>query len=155
MPTDRKVVANRINAKRSTGPRSLRGKLQSNRNAWRHGLAAVMTPEATVSAEVKEMAKSICGEEHPDPELYDLAVIIARWQIVLIKVRAARVERERTMDLEADRLKQLLAGVPTDEPQTPLDRYERRALSARNRAIQRFQAISIVGGFLSRQTKDM
>jgi hypothetical protein len=147
MPSDRKVVANRINAKRSTGPRSLRGKLQSNRNAWRHGLAAAMTPEATVSAEVKRMAKSICGEEHPDPELYDVAVTIARWQIVLIKVRAARVER--IMDSEAGRPKQLLPNLPTDEPQAPLDRYERRALSGRNRAIQRFQAIRIVGRFLS------
>lgn len=81
-----------------------------------------MSPEATVSAEVKRMAKSICGEEHPEPELYDLAVTIARWQIVLIKVRAPQVERERTMDPEADRLKQLLPNLPTDEPQAPLDR---------------------------------
>jgi hypothetical protein len=79
------------------------------------------------------MANAICGNEHSDPDLYDLAMTIARWQIVLLEVR---------------RLKQ---RVPTDEASAPLDRYERRALSHRNRAIRMFDAISIAAPFLDRR----
>src|SRR5262245_10607783 len=98
MTSDKKSAANRTNAKKSTGPTSLRGKLQSSRNAWRHGLAAATNPEPTVSTNVKRMANAICGDKRADPDLYDLAVTIARWQIVLLKVRANRMatfERQR------------------------------------------------------------
>lgn len=44
MATDRQIAANRRNAKKSTGPRTLQGKLQSRRNAFRHGLTAETAP---------------------------------------------------------------------------------------------------------------
>jgi hypothetical protein len=100
------------------------------------------------------MANAICGNERADPDPYDLAVTIARWQIVLLKVRANRIatfERQPMTHPKQDRLKQ---PVPIDEAWAPLDRYERRALSCRNRAIRIFQAISIVAPFLSREIKD-
>jgi hypothetical protein len=137
MTSDKKIAANRINAKKSTGPTSLRGKLQSSRNAWRHGLAATADAEPTASPAVKRMANAICGNEHADPDLYDQAMTIARWQTVLLEVR---------------RLKQLVA---TEEASAPLDRYERRALSHRNRAIRMFDAISVAAPFLDRKAKDM
>lgn len=40
MASDRQILANRHNAQRSTGPRSLAGKLRSRRNAVKHGLTA-------------------------------------------------------------------------------------------------------------------
>jgi hypothetical protein len=40
MATARQIAANRLNARRSTGPRSLAGKRRSRRNALRHGLGA-------------------------------------------------------------------------------------------------------------------
>ncbi len=40
MATNRQIAANRCNALRSTGPRTLDGKEQSRRNALRHGLTA-------------------------------------------------------------------------------------------------------------------
>src|SRR5215475_2393333 len=40
MTTDKQIIANRQNAKHSTGPRSESGKRRSRRNAIRHGLAA-------------------------------------------------------------------------------------------------------------------
>jgi hypothetical protein len=131
MTSDKKIAANRTNAKKSTGPTSLRGKLQSSRNARRHGLAATADAEPTASPAVKRMANAICGNEQSDPDLYDLAMTIARWQTVLLEVR---------------RLKQLVA---TKEASAPLDRYERRARSHRNRAIQMFEAITIVSPLLN------
>jgi hypothetical protein len=157
MTSDKKMAANRINAKKSTGPTSLRGKLQSSRNARRHGLAAAMNPEPTVSTDVKRMANAICGNEHADPDLYDLSVTIARWQLVLLKVRAARVvaiERQCMTHSKVDRLTQLVPGLPADEAWARLARYERRALSRRNRAIRMFEAISIAAPFLEGKAKD-
>ncbi len=40
MATPRQIAANRRNALRSTGPRTVRGKSQARRNALRHGLTA-------------------------------------------------------------------------------------------------------------------
>jgi hypothetical protein len=135
MTSEKKIAANRLNGKKSRGPNTVSGKLQSSRNAWRHGLAATADAEPTASPAVKRMANAICGNEHSDPDLYDLAVTIARWQIVLLEVR---------------RLKQL---VPTDEASEPLDRYERRARSHRNRAIRMFEAVTIVSPFLNHEIK--
>lgn len=40
MATDRQILANRANARLSTGPRTPQGKTRSRRNAMRHGLTA-------------------------------------------------------------------------------------------------------------------
>jgi hypothetical protein len=154
MASDKKIAANQMNGNKSTGPKTLTGKLKSSRNAWRHGLAAATDAEPTASPAVKRMAKAICGDEYTDPDLYDLAVTIARWQIVLLKVRTARdAINLRIVDAKVEGPGQLAPALPSDEESARLDRYERRARSARNRAIRRFQAISIVAPFLSRETK--
>jgi hypothetical protein len=131
MTSEKKIAANRLNGKKSRGPNTVSGKLQSSRNAWRHGFAATANAEPTASPAVKRMANAICGNERSDPDLYDLAMTIARWQTVLLEVR---------------RLKQLVA---TEEASAPLERYERRAWSHRNRAIQMFEAATIVSPFLN------
>jgi hypothetical protein len=151
MTSDKKVSANRMNANKSRGPKTLSGKLQSSRNAWRHGLASAANAELTISPTVKRMAKAICGDEYTDPDIYDLAVTIAWWQIVLLKVRTSR---DATIaDAKIEGPDRLAPAVKRDEESARLNRYERRARSARNRAIRRFQATRIVARFLSREAK--
>jgi hypothetical protein len=118
-------------------------------------LAAAADAAPTDSPAVKRMAKAICGEEYTDPDLYDLAVTIARWQIVLLKVRTTRdaTNLPRTVDAKVEGAEQLAPAVPSDEESARLDRYERRARSARNHAIRRFQATRVVASFLSHEAK--
>jgi hypothetical protein len=40
MASDKQLLANRLNARRSTGPRTVSGKIRSRRNAIKHGLTA-------------------------------------------------------------------------------------------------------------------
>ena len=40
MPSEKQILANRLNARRSTGPRTLAGKYNSRRNAFKHGLTS-------------------------------------------------------------------------------------------------------------------
>ncbi|UVO27595.1 hypothetical protein [Bradyrhizobium arachidis] len=42
MATEKQIAANRKNAARSTGPRTISGKARSRMNALRHGLAATL-----------------------------------------------------------------------------------------------------------------
>jgi hypothetical protein len=90
MAFEKKIAANRLNAKRSTGPRTSRGKSRASGNAWRHGWAVAKSRHSTVSADVEVMAKAICGE-YATPALFEQAVIIAECEIVLLNLRAARV----------------------------------------------------------------
>ena len=40
MASQKQIEANRANAKKSTGPKTVAGKLRSRQNAWKHGLSA-------------------------------------------------------------------------------------------------------------------
>jgi hypothetical protein len=51
MTSFRQIAANRLNALRSTGPRTQEGKHRSRRNARRHGLAAETVIDALEDSE--------------------------------------------------------------------------------------------------------
>ena len=113
MTSAKKIAANRENARKSTGPRTERGKSQVRRNALRHGLAQMMLPASPVSAQIERVARAIAGEGAPSL-LYEHALKIAESQVMLLRVRAARVavvERAREMVAAPRRL---IPGFPTD-----------------------------------------
>ena len=111
-----RLIANRANAAHSTGPRTRRGKGRASRNALRHGLTALRL--ADDGGEAMRIAELI-----PNPEnllARDQAIIIAECCALI-----ARIRRARAAALERMALEELSA----------LERYERRALSRRRRAI--------------------
>ena len=63
---------------------------------------------------------------------------------------AQRISEEQCILRRQDDLGALQRALPE---LVSLDRYERRALSRRNRAIRMFEAITIVAPFLNRETK--
>src|SRR5437588_12950126 len=90
MSSERKIAANRRNARKSRGPRTLAGKVRASRNACRHGLAAISHDNLAYCAEIEQAAKAIC-EGDSDPLLFDQALIIAENDLILRCVRTQQV----------------------------------------------------------------
>lgn len=208
MRVSARTQANRQNAARSTGPKSVAGKQASARNALRHGLAVPIKYDVAVAPEVERLARVIAGEGSDDTKL-EAARRIAEAQFDLMRVRQFRLrlvekgkprtvsyspdeltmtikelERKYRLDdrryferLEASRTDEAervalqkdgkaawdgtvkgLAGILLQKAAAPppkfdermselvpelarIDRYERRALSRRKRAIREYDEI--------------
>jgi hypothetical protein len=66
MASERQVSANRQNAAKSTGPITQNGKLQSRRNAMRHGLtAATVVPAMEDAEEFERFAAAVRADYRP------------------------------------------------------------------------------------------
>jgi hypothetical protein len=97
MSSERKIRANRLNGRKSRGPRSAAGKSNASRNALRHGLAAIVHRQPVSSEEIERFARALCGSD-ADPSLFEQAQIIANNELVLRAISAqqlAVVERAR------------------------------------------------------------
>lgn len=137
MISNRKIAANRRNAARSTGPRTAGGKVRSSRNALRHGLAAAMGHEPGRSTEVEQLACAIAGERlHPALLYYARAAAEAELDIVRVRAaRASAIEPETEPGANAFEHAAVVIA--------KLDRYERRALSRRTRALRALASASM------------
>ena len=82
MTSPKKVTANRMNGRKSRGPRTGTGKGRSSRNARRHGLAAFSSNDPVMSGQIKQMVDAICHGDD-DPFLREPAVAIAESQLWL------------------------------------------------------------------------
>jgi hypothetical protein len=138
MSSARKIAANRRNAKSSTGPRSAVGKGRSKLNALRHGLAVIAPKPGALPRELKRLAAAFAGPD-PDPCRWHFAVLAAEAEFELRRVRTARLERFGSTiatgsSASGAEHEQNLAIVLSDL--VCLDRYERRALSRRNKVLR-------------------
>src|SRR5215469_14185847 len=120
---------NRINATRSTGPRTPTGKTRVGRNARRHGLSLPVLADPALVPAVEALARRISGDG-TNTARHALAMRIAEAQIDLVRIRGIRLE------LTAH----LVAGRNVSAKLLRIERYERRAWSRRQTAIDRFHA---------------
>jgi hypothetical protein len=126
MASEKQIAANRANAKRSTGPRTARGKRVSSRNAYRDGLSGPLLFDPDTSAKLEAIAQAVTGAG-ADEEQVVSAAEFALAQVELLRIRATRADLMTTIDSDRHNTRKLLHLVA-------LDRYERYAHSRRRRA---------------------
>jgi hypothetical protein len=124
MTSRRQIVANRRNARRSTGPRTPEGKARSSQNARKHGLNSPLG--VLLAQAIADKTLEIAGPD-ADPDRLSQAGQIALAQAHLVRARRARQEIHGAA----------LDPVETARRLARIDRYEQRALSRRKFAIRR------------------
>jgi hypothetical protein len=154
MTSERKAQANRANARKSTGPKTPRGKARTASNARRLGLSLSVLADPVLSEQVAALTRAIAGEAS-DRNSFELARRIAEAQIDLQRVRQARHQffADRLEDLSRASLPKRASSpnsasldlhelaailVQHSKEIKAIDRYEQRALSRRRFAIRAF-----------------
>ena len=123
MATDKQILANQRNAKKSTGPRTRAGKGRVKKNAYQHGLAAVAADEETDAIADGLLADLYAGQDG-SVIARERARDVAELQSLIIRARAAKTELLKNASDEPD------LGEMLDQYRR-IDRYEHRALSRR------------------------
>jgi hypothetical protein len=146
MTSAAKVAANRRNAQRSTGPRSLAGKARARRNAFRHGLTIAPARDGASAAHIAVLAAAFAAE---NPTRGDLARMAAEAHLDVLRVRRTKVDIIRRAAQRLTRIhpdptlsedeRTWMAFATISKTLAACDRYERRALARRGRALQILQ----------------
>jgi hypothetical protein len=157
MATDKQNAANRRNAVRSTGPRTLSGKARSRRNSIRHGLLSKVMADPALVGEARKLAIRI-AREHGRPDHCVEAQTVAEAELTILQARAARARvldmspvartpRSERSDgrMRSEALMAIVGAGDNDLASaylerlpmlTRLDRYEKTALLRRQRALR-------------------
>jgi hypothetical protein len=152
--SDKQIAANRRNARKSTGPRSTAGKKRVARNAYRHGLSVPISSIPAFAKVVERLARKITADKGQEIS-FDRAYAVAEAELDVARVRRAKIATIECMralgSLETPPPEPVngSATTPVVESQRSaealqralldllkLDRYERHAVSRRDRAVR-------------------
>jgi hypothetical protein len=129
--SEKRLLANRRNAQRSTGPRTAEGKQISRNNALRHGLTRRVASDPTLSPRLDELTAILVRRNDARSEL---ARDIAECTIELERIRDIRFQICSELgEFESAGLHQHEDAMAQLQR---IERYERRVFSRRRKAIR-------------------
>jgi hypothetical protein len=143
MSSAARIAANRRNAEKSTGPRSVAGKARSRRNAFRHGLAIPVTRDVCSAELVGPLAEQLLAQS-ATPAEQECALLAAEVQAEILRARHAKVDLlERAArdclcwgDARVPGEIAALAFLLLRETLPVVESYESRALAKRRRMLR-------------------
>jgi hypothetical protein len=92
MASERQIAANRVNASKSTGPRSNTGKRRSSSNSLRHGLSRRVGGNAELDLLAREFVEDEC-----DAGSLELARTMVRAHLDLLRIREIKQDLKQRM----------------------------------------------------------
>ena len=125
--------ANRLNAAKSTGPRSPEGKRSSSRNALKHGLSRLHIGPDRIAAAIVQLRGH-----------FDVAADFGDGDLALGQVAASQIELTRIRTVVLSVIERAQAGdVAGLETLPVLQEYERRCLSRRKKALRQLDEVLV------------
>jgi hypothetical protein len=136
MATAEQIAANRRNARCSTGPRTAAGKRKAAANSLTHGVTVSLYADQATGEVARRMATFLAGSDASPARLAGV-MPIAEAEAELLRIRNARAAlinlASANLPDDADRETEGVARSLTTL--TRLDRYERRVMARRRRAL--------------------
>jgi len=133
--------SNRVNAKRSTGPKTADGKARASKNALRHGLNTAAPEDGSDSTEVTGLAARLCGHAEAsfasrnaaEAEIYLLRIRNIKWKVLDAAIDRIMEKGEQNQSRDPAEVIACALAEAADELLV-LDGYERKARSRRKKA---------------------
>jgi len=135
MASEKQIAANRMNAQKSSGPRSAAGKARARRNAIRHGLAVNFAKDPLAANAIEAMTKLLLQRGQSE----QVARLVAAAEY---STNAVNAVRSKTAERLRDATEEGLSGSPFKAALAKLrllERYERKAVLLKKRALRYLQ----------------
>ena len=145
MTSIRQIMANRANALKSTGPKTLAGKARASQNALRHGCESLALWAGGYAEEIEVLARTMAGDDVRGGR-FAQARRIAAAQLDLARVRQMKLDLQTAANFGSvsdglDRTDRASPDWNLLVPILKLERYEQRARARRRRAIREFDTM--------------
>ena len=131
--SERRLLANKRNAQRSTGPKTAKGKLISRNNAFRHGLARRVATDPAFSTHLENLT-AMLAEGSNDAWHRELAQNVAECMLELDRIRAA--SSQILLGLGEFESADLAGHEEAVAQLQKIDRYEQRLYARRRKAVR-------------------
>ena len=119
MWSDRQIAANRLNALRSTGPRTTRGRLRVRRNSFKHGLTARSVVSVLENdCEFQDFAQRIAATYRPATPVHE--ELVHRLIGILWRLRRAHAVETGLLDIQGRLQRDIRVSRPTVEGQADM-----------------------------------
>ena len=119
MTTDKQFAANRLNAQKSTGPKTEAGKRRSRRNAFRHGLTAESVVTVLEDEAAYRKFETIVLHDY-GPETAIERALVARLSSLLWRLRRAVAIETGLFQIQAQIMRDRRVISGHDDPNDPL-----------------------------------